>query len=70
MRRSALITGGVWLGLVAPAVAQACAVCFSANKQTRWAYYGTTLFLIVVPAGIMGSIGMWIHRAARRSRLP
>jgi uncharacterized membrane protein len=48
--------------------ALACAVCLSATDQTREAYYGTTVLLMLLPMLIIGVLGFWLRRAARAQR--
>ncbi len=48
--------------------ASACSSCFTATEATRQAYYATTLLLIALPFTLVGAIGFWLRRAARRNR--
>jgi hypothetical protein len=50
--------------------AAACSSCFTATEATRQAYYGTTLLLIVLPFALVGALGLWLRRAARRALTP
>lgn len=43
----------------------ACSVCFDATAETRWAFIGTTIFLSLLPLGIIGGFVWWFWRAAR-----
>lgn len=54
------------LGVGIPELAQACSSCFTGGEAEREAYYQTTLLLIAVPVLLLGSIGIWLRRAARR----
>jgi hypothetical protein len=49
----------------APEAAHACAVCFDANEETRGAFLGTTIFLSLLPLGIIGGTAYWLWRRAR-----
>jgi hypothetical protein len=48
--------------------AAACAMCLSSKGAQRDAYYLTTLILLAVPLGIVGTVAFWLYRAARASR--
>ena len=54
----------VLLGLAA-AAACACPVCFSGSERVRSAFLGTTLFLSLLPLGLIGAGLLWLRRAAR-----
>ncbi|MAG33915.1 MAG: hypothetical protein CL908_23795 [Deltaproteobacteria bacterium] len=45
--------------------AAACSVCYSSSTDTRWAYYGTTALMALVPLAFVVSIALWLRRAAR-----
>lgn len=51
---------------VIPAVAHACPVCFSAqNEENRFAFVAMTIFLTLLPLGMLG-LGMgWAWRRMR-----
>jgi len=48
IRRLRIVTG-ILLCLAATRAAQACAVCSVTNEASRYAYYGTTVFLTLLP---------------------
>jgi hypothetical protein len=49
--------------LASPALASACAVCFSAkNEATRIAFLGTTVFLTALPLFLIGGVIFWLAR--------
>lgn len=50
------------LTLLVPGAAEACSVCFSTTEENRWAFIGTTVFLSVLPLGILFGIGTWLRR--------
>jgi len=50
--------------LLAPATAQACAVCFDPNDTTRNAYAYTALFMTLLPLALAGGLFWWIRRRA------
>jgi len=56
----------MWLALALVALAagdaHACSVCFSTTEENRWAFIGTTVFLSVMPVGILLGIGVWLRR--------
>jgi len=56
----------VLLGVVVPAAAHACAVCFSGSPRTRLAFFDTMIFLSAVPLGIIGGGVLWLRRQAKR----
>ena len=43
-------------------VANACSACFSANENTRIAYYATTAFLSFLPLVMLGILAWWLRR--------
>ncbi len=45
--------------------AAACSVCYSSTSETRWAYYGTTALMVLVPLLFVVTIGFWLRRASR-----
>ena len=53
--------------LVAPRIANACAVCFSGRAdETRVAFLATTGFLSALPLLLIGSLVWWLRRRARQ----
>ena len=48
-----------------PAISFACAVCFDANEETRGAFLGTTIFLSLLPLGVVGGLIYFLFRRAR-----
>ena len=57
----------VLIFLFLPVAANACAVCFSASEETLEAFYVTTIFLTLLPAVMLFSIGYWIYRKHRKT---
>lgn len=51
--------------LLAPSPASACASCLSGGAAARWAYYGTTILLMLLPFAIAALAVWWLRRAAR-----
>lgn len=51
--------------LLAPALAQACSVCFSGQDQSRTAFIATTAFLSILPLAFIGGVALWIRSLAR-----
>ena len=49
--------------LALPAVAEACAVCGAADRN-RAAFLGTTIFLSLLPLGMIGGGVLWLRRRA------
>jgi hypothetical protein len=50
------------LVVLASGEAAACSVCFSTTEENRWAFLGTTVFLSVLPVGILLGVGLWLRR--------
>lgn len=69
-----MIRRGTTLAVFAAALAHsqsawACAVCFDATAETRWAFLGTTIFLSLLPLATIGLIVLWLIRASRAAEL-
>lgn len=47
---------------VLPDPVHACAVCFDANSEIRWSFLATTIFLSLLPLGMVAGTGLWIRR--------
>lgn len=67
--------GLIGVALLAPAAAEACAVCGTgpgvAGDPTARGFYWGILFLMAMPFAIVGSIGAWLayrHWRARAAR--
>lgn len=54
--------------MLVPAEAWACAVCFDPREENRFAFLATTIFLSLVPLGMVGGVGLWLRRRARQLR--
>ena len=52
--------------LLAPQLADACAVCFSGSEDTRQAFTATTVFLTALPLVMVGSTVGWLLHQLRR----
>ena len=39
-----------------------CAVCFSGTEETLWAFYITTLILIILPISMIMSVVYWLYK--------
>ena len=52
----------------APTLGHACAVCFEANDKNRAAFFATTIFLSLLPLGMIGGSYLWLRRRARDLR--
>jgi len=48
-----------------PDVAHACAVCFDARDENRQAFVATTVFLSLLPLGMVAGAGLWVRRRSR-----
>jgi hypothetical protein len=52
----------------APTLGHACAVCFEANDKNRAAFFATTIFLSLLPLGMIGGSYLWLRRRAQELR--
>jgi cyanate permease len=60
-------TGGLLLvGVLLPAAADACAVCFSGRDETRLAYIVTTGILTFLPLAMFGGFALWLRSRVRQ----
>ena len=50
-----------------PEVAAACSVCFSATEAARGAFIWTTVFLSLLPLGLLLGGGWWLYRRFSRA---
>jgi len=53
---------------VTPQLAHACSVCFEANDKNRAAFFATTVFLSLLPLGMIGGMYLWLRRRAHELR--
>ncbi len=51
-----------------PELAHACAVCFDANDKTRLAFFATTVFMSLLPLGMIAGMFVWLRRRGRELR--
>jgi hypothetical protein len=62
-----LLGGLVWL---APEAAAACAACYGGGtEESRTAFIATTVFMSVLPLGMVGGLVWWIWRRMREIEL-
>lgn len=59
---------GAFSPLLAPGQALACAACLSGDGGAAAAYVGTAALLALLPFALIGGIGWWCSRRARRTR--
>ena len=65
--RRAIALALLALPLLLPRLASACAVCSAGrDDETRLAFLLTTLFLSVLPLGIVGGAVWWLVRRSRQ----
>lgn len=70
MRRSssragwAVVAAAILVALLPEAVS-ACPVCFDSSEENRMAFLGTTIFLSLLPLGMVAGAGLWIRKRAR-----
>jgi len=68
----------VLLIALTPTLAHACSVCFEANDKNRAAFFATTVFMSLLPLGMIAAMYWWLRRrvielrdlAAREDILP
>ena len=65
MRRPWILPLALLLLAVLPDVAHACPVCFDPREENRVAFLATTIFMSLVPLGMVGGVGMWLRKRAR-----
>jgi hypothetical protein len=58
-----LVSGFIFV----PGIARACAVCFTGKEESLEAFYVTTIFLTLLPAVMLASIGFWLYRQYRKT---
>ena len=76
-RRWAPLLAALLIALT-PALAHACSVCFEASDKNRAAFFATTIFLSLLPLGMIAAMYWWLRRrvielrdlAAREDILP
>jgi hypothetical protein len=51
--------------LALPDAAHACPVCFDPREENRFAFLATTVFMSLVPLGMVGGVGLWLRKRAR-----
>ena len=62
MRHALVFASVVALLLLVPEAAHACPVCFDASDENRQAFLATTVFLSLLPLGMVGGVGLWMRR--------
>ncbi len=65
MRRAWALPLGILLLAALPDVAHACPVCFDPREENRFAFLATTIFMSLVPLGMIGGVGLWLRKRAR-----
>ena len=60
MRWAALVLGTLW-----PALARACPMCFSGSERSRLAFFDMTIFMSLLPLGMIGGGLLWLRRGGR-----
>ena len=64
--RHALVFASVVALLLVPEAAHACPVCFDASDENRQAFLATTVFLSLLPLGMVGGVGLWMRRRVKQ----
>ena len=63
-RWGVVAAAAVALLVLAPEVALACPVCFDPRDENRFAFLATTIFLSLLPLGLVAGVLLWIrHRS-------
>jgi len=52
--------------VLAPDSAHACPVCFDPRDENRFAFLATTIFLSLLPLGLVAGILLWIRHRSRQ----
>ena len=60
-----LVASLTLLAASVPANAYACSVCFDATDQSRGAFLATTIFLSLLPLGLIGGVAYYVLRVMR-----
>ena len=50
---------------ILPDAAAACPVCFDPREENRMAFLATTVFLSLLPLGMVAGAGLWVRRRVR-----
>ena len=53
-------------GVLLPAACEACAVCGAGGDRNRLAFFWTTVFLSLLPLGMLAGGAVFLRRAMRR----
>jgi peptidoglycan/LPS O-acetylase OafA/YrhL len=56
----------VAVAMLMPKVALACPVCFDPRDENRFAFLGTTIFLSLLPLGMVGAMVTWVRQRSRK----
>ena len=62
MSRIALAISALFLCAALPDAASACSVCYVGAEESRKAFLLTTVFLSLLPLGMIGTFGWWFWR--------
>ena len=63
--RTSIVLLALGLLLVLPDVVFACPVCFDASDENRQAFLATTVFLSLLPLGMVAGAGLWIRKRSK-----
>ena len=53
------------LSVLLPAVSQACPMCFTGSERSRIAIFRMTIFMSLLPLGMIGTGVLWLRRGGR-----
>lgn len=56
----------VAVAMLVPKAALACPVCFDPRDENRFAFLGTTIFLSLLPLGMVGAMVTWVRQRSRK----
>jgi len=62
-----VVLSAVALLAILPESGAACPVCFDTTEENRMAFMLTTVLLSLLPLGMVGGVGMWVLKRARRA---
>lgn len=65
MRAAFVALFALTLVAVLPEAASACPVCFDSSDENRMAFLGTTVFLSLLPLGMVAGAGLYIRKRSR-----
>ena len=65
MRAAFVVVLALALVALLPEAAWACPVCFDSSDENRQAFLATTIFLSLLPLGMVAGAGMYVRKRSR-----